>query len=126
LARPIQGRAHRKRKQEHRPVKHDTPSTDRILRNNQPEYLGVDLGVVAKFACGCFFKYYYELEKPGENWVDRAREYCAEHDSRFPNPLPPFDTQAEAVAKKKADEIRNAVQQGAGSKNIESGGGWRG
>jgi hypothetical protein len=75
----------------------------------KPEHLGVDLGVVAKFDCGCFFKYYYELEKPGEGWVDRDREYCAEHSNHFPNPLPPLDGVAESMTKAKADKVRNAV-----------------
>lgn len=74
---------------------------------SKPEYLGVDLGVVTKFPCGCFFKYYYELEKPGEKWIDRDREYCKEHSN--PNPLPPLDGLAESITKGKADEIRNAV-----------------
>jgi hypothetical protein len=80
------------------------------MQPEQPTYLGVDLGIAMKFACGCFFKYYYEIEKPGETFVDRDREYCVKHSKRSnPQLSITLNGVAEPLARAKADEIREAV-----------------
>lgn len=67
--------------------------------------VGTDLAIVVNGDCGCFCKFYFELEANNVSYVDRDINPCKRHLQSY------FIEVSTPLAKAEADRIRSKVNQ---------------
>jgi hypothetical protein len=80
-----------------------------MSQNSKNEFVvETDLAVVVRRDCGCFWKFYFEIETD-DMAIDSDRDRCVAHKSGMDG-----DIEASAKAKRQADYIRLKVHRHLG------------